>query len=136
MFMITLCCWEATIHILYRLSVLSVRLWYTDSDYPFGIFKLFLYIAVVITDLNRLFQKTKPPICFYNLSSKSDSPQSFSSYFIYLKLYSYYMWNSHSMPRSSNSSKRIFHYVVAALKYTLSLWCCLVEEVIMIKWVI
>ena len=33
--------------------VLSVLLRYTDSDYPFGIFKLFLYFLHMYTDLNQ-----------------------------------------------------------------------------------
>jgi hypothetical protein len=28
--------------------VLSVLLWFTDSDYPFCIFKLFLYICICV----------------------------------------------------------------------------------------
>ena len=32
------------------LTYLTVHLIYTDSDYPFGIFKLFLYIYIVLSD--------------------------------------------------------------------------------------
>jgi len=35
--------------VLFLLAImLSVLLWYTDSDYPFGIFKLFLYMTKLI----------------------------------------------------------------------------------------